>query len=107
MLTTSPVSRILGASATRLKAGLSTPAVQETASFIVHVVEGTGHSVIGGVRLDWKKGDTFCIPSWNEFVHTADDGEDVYLYHVDEKPMLKSLGFYRSAGEDTEGIVSD
>ncbi|KAK4499901.1 hypothetical protein PRZ48_008087 [Zasmidium cellare] len=101
------ISRILGANATRLKAGLSTPAVQETASSIVHVVEGTGQSTIGSVRLDWKKGDTFCIPSWNEFVHTADADEDVYLYHVDEKPMLKSLGFYRNASQDSEELVSD
>ena len=102
------MSRTLGGSAERLNAGCSSPVVQETASSVYHVVEGSGHSEIDGKRIEWKKGDTFCIPAWNKYQHFASSsGGTVYLYRFDDKPMLNALGFYRTAGEDTEKYVSD
>ncbi|OCT54121.1 hypothetical protein CLCR_00185 [Cladophialophora carrionii] len=103
------VSRILGGSAERLNPGATSPAVRETASSVYHVVSGSGHSVINGQRIPWKQGDTFCIPAWNEYQHTAADGlsEPVYLYRFHDKPMLKALGFYRVEGVDVETLVSD
>lgn len=101
------MSRILGGSAERLSAGKYAPKIQETSSAVYHVVEGSGCSVIGGETKSWKKGDTFCIPAWYEYQHFADEGETVYLYRFDDKPMLKALGFYRVAGIDTETLVSD
>lgn len=68
---------------------------------------GKGHSDINGQRIQWKQGDTFCIPTWNKYQHTADDGEAVYLYRFHDKPMLTALGFYRVEGCDIEGLVSD
>jgi gentisate 1,2-dioxygenase len=62
--------------------------------------------MIGGEKLTWKKGDTFCIPSWYEFVHHANADEPVYLYNAHDKPMLRSLGFYIKAGTDAESLVS-
>jgi gentisate 1,2-dioxygenase len=59
------------------------------------------------MKLMWKKGDTFCIPAWHEYQHTAETGKTVYLYRFDDKPMLKALGFYRVEGIDTETLVSD
>ncbi|CAG9988600.1 unnamed protein product [Clonostachys byssicola] len=101
------VSKILGGSAERLNAGARSPAIRETASSVYHVVEGKGKSVIAGRTLEWKKGDTFCIPAWHEYVHHAYEGETVYLYRFDDKPMLRSLGFLRSEGVDVESLVSD
>jgi gentisate 1,2-dioxygenase len=81
--------------------------MQETSSSVYHVIEGRGHSVIGEETIKWKKSDTFCIPAWYKYQHFADGDETVYLYRFDDMPMLKSLGFYRAAGMDTESLVSD
>ena len=100
------VSKTLGACAERLSAGKSSPAVQETASSVYHVISGTGHSTIGDERVHWKQGDTFCVPTWNKYQHFADDKEAVYLYRFHDKPMLKALGFYRVAGQNPESLIS-
>ncbi|KKY18081.1 putative gentisatedioxygenase [Phaeomoniella chlamydospora] len=101
------VSKTLGGSAERLNAGRSSPAVQETASSVYHVVKGSGYTEINGEKFKWKANDTFCIPAWNKYQHFADPGQTVYLYRFDDKPMLKALGFYRVAGEDIEKYVSE
>jgi gentisate 1,2-dioxygenase len=98
----------LGGSAARLNAGCASPSVQETASSVYHVVEGSGYSIIAERKYSWKKGDTFCIPAWHSYEHFADEGDQTaYLYRFDDKPMLRSLGFYRSADMDVEGLVSN
>ena len=80
--------------------------MQETASSVYHVISGTGYTDIDSKKFEWKQGDTFCVPTWNKYQHHADKGETVYLYRFDDKPQLKSLGFYRVAGADTESYVS-
>lgn len=101
------MSRILGGAAERLNAGSTSPAVRETASSVYHVVQGHGYSDINGQCIHWKQGDTFCIPAWNKYQHTAEGQEVVYLYRFHDKPMLTSLGFYRVEGCDVESLVSD
>ena len=103
----STVSRTLGGSAERLAKSSSSPMRQETASSVYHIIEGSGHSVIDGKTFDWKRGDTFCVPSWCKYQHFADDAETVYLYRFDDKPMIEALGFYRQAGVDVEKYVSE
>ncbi len=100
------VSKTLGGLAERLNAGKSSPAIQETASSVYHVIEGHGYSIIGGKKFEWKKGDTFCVPAWYEYQHFADTAEAVYLYRFDDKPMLKALGFYRTSSDDIEGLAT-
>lgn len=107
LLTILTVSRIIGASASRLTAGKSSPSLQETASSIWHVVEGSGHSIVDGKELSWKKGDTFCIPAWYEYSHHANEGETLYLFSSHDKPMLRALGFYRTSADDVEAIVCE
>ncbi|KAK1996671.1 gentisate 1,2-dioxygenase [Colletotrichum falcatum] len=104
----SEVSKVLGGCAVRLNPGSQSPQIQETASSVYHVFEGSGRTRIGQETFAWKKGDTFCIPSWYPFQHTADEGLEapVYLYRFDDSPMLKSLGFYRTADMDVETLVS-
>ena len=72
-----------------------------------HVVSGKGHSVIDGQRFDWKEGDTFCVPAWSRYQHTADASQTVYLYRFHDRPMLEALGFYRVDGVDVETLASD
>lgn len=106
-LTYMSVSLTIGGSAERLNAGTASPMVQETASSVYHVVTGKGYTEINGERMVWKQGDTFCVPAWAQYWHTAEGSETVYLYRFHDKPMLKALGFYRVQGQDTESIVSN
>ncbi|RAQ78435.1 gentisate 1, partial [Aspergillus flavus] len=69
------VSRVLGGCAERLDAATSSPRRQDTLSAVYHVITGEGHSEVGGQTLEWKAGDTFCIPSWYPYQHFADAGE--------------------------------
>ncbi|CAK7206129.1 hypothetical protein SEUCBS139899_008913 [Sporothrix eucalyptigena] len=102
----SEISRIIGASAERLDPEAQSPLVQETASCVYHVIQGSGYTAINEVNLKWKAGDTFCVPAWHKYQHFA-DGSKVYLYRFDDKPMLTALGFYRQATDDIESLVSD
>ncbi len=100
------VSKTLGGSAERVDAGTSSPAIRETASSVYHIIEGSGYTEISdNNKIEWKKGDTFCIPSWHKYQHFADSRETVYLYRCHDKPMLNALGFYRKEGD--EFVVSD
>ena len=101
------VSKTLGGSAERLNASTTSPERQETASSVYHIIEGSGHSVIDGKKIEWKRGDTICVPAWCKYQHSAEGSDEtVYLYRFDDKPMLEALGFYREAGVDTEKYVS-
>ena len=101
------VSRALGPSAERLNPGCSSPAIRETSSNIYHVVSGKGHSIINEKAYFWTEGDTFCIPTWYKYQHSADKNSMVYLYRCDDQPMIKALGFYRAEGMDVESLVSE
>ena len=101
------VSRIIGGSAERLGKSSTSPLIRETSSSVYHIIQGSGSTTINGNSYSWKKGDTFCIPAWHQYQHTADESQQVYLYRFDDKPMLKALGFYRVEGIDTETLVSD
>jgi len=96
----------LGGAAERLYAGRSSPVVRETASSVYHIISGSGYTDIDGTHFDWKEGDTFCIPSWQRYQHHAARDRTVYLYRFDDKPMLESLGFYRTEDTDVESLVS-
>jgi len=84
------ISTVLGASAERV-IGL-TPTRQETSSSVYHVIEGEGEAVIDGKVLDVTQGDTFCVPSWKMYRFEG----NMYLFRLDDNPMLKKLGFYRN-----------
>ena len=87
------ISRVIGASAERLAAGTSAPQRRETAGIVYHVFEGSGSTTIGDTTLRWKRGDTFCIPSWSPYRHKA--GPDSYLFRFDDRPVLEAIGAYR------------
>ena len=88
-----PISRVIGAAAERVAAGASSPERRETAGIVYHVFEGNGTTQAGDVTLRWTRGDTFCIPSWSPYRHTA--GDDAYLFRFDDRPVLEAIGAYR------------
>jgi gentisate 1,2-dioxygenase len=88
-----PISRVIGAAAERVVGGGSSPTRRETAGVVYHVYKGRGFTIAGETRLDWEKGDTFCIPSWTPYRHEA--AKDTYLFRYDDRPVLEALGAYR------------
>ncbi|KAI1840753.1 hypothetical protein JX265_012962 [Neoarthrinium moseri] len=100
------VSKTLGGAAERINPGSNSPKVQETTSSVYHVVSGTGFSLLNGKKIEWEQSDTFCVPAWTEYQHFSSGPETVYLYRVDDKPMIAALGFYRQSDDDVEDLVS-
>jgi gentisate 1,2-dioxygenase len=89
-----PVSRVIGAAAERLAKDTSSPVRRETAGVIYHVFKGAGTTTAGSAKLEWKKGDTFCIPSWMPYRHEA--SAKTFLFRYDDRPVLEAIGAYRA-----------
>jgi gentisate 1,2-dioxygenase len=95
-LTGGPTLPTIGAHAQLIQPGEHTRAVRDTASRVYHVVEGRGSSIVGGMRLDWERGDTFCVPTWawREHVVASSTGPAV-LFSFDDVPIQKPFSLYR------------
>jgi gentisate 1,2-dioxygenase len=95
-LTGGPTLPTIAAHAQLIRPGEHTRAVRDTASHIYHVLEGRGSSVIGGVRLDWEQGDTFCAPTWMWREHSvSSEDEPAALFSFDDAPVQQPFGLYR------------
>lgn len=96
-LTGGPTLPTIDAHAQLLRPGEHTRAVRDTASRIYHVLDGRGFSTIGGKRLEWQKGDTFCAPTWAWREHAVASGDGpAYLFSFDDAPIQKPFSLYRS-----------
>lgn len=93
------ISRIIGAHAERINAGTSSPARRETSSFVYHVYEGRGYSLIGEgenqKKLQWREHDTFAVPHWSVVKHFVDEGADAYLFSFSDQPLMQGLAQFR------------
>lgn len=58
------------------------------------VFEGEGFTVIEGERMEWHKGDLFCVSPWTWHHHESTASEDTILFSIDDWPGMKKLGFY-------------
>jgi gentisate 1,2-dioxygenase len=95
-LTGGPTLPTIAAHAQLVSPGEHTRAVRDSASRIYHVLEGRGSSIIGGVRMDWEKGDTFCAPTWTWREHVVDAGRGAaVLFSFDDAPIQQPFGLYR------------
>jgi len=83
----------LGCEMHRLVAGRRTPPRRRVGSSVFVVFGGAGHSVIGGERFDWQRGDVFVVPSWAAVEHEAAEPAD--LFAVTDRPVLEALHLYR------------
>ena len=63
------VSVRIGAQCERVRAGKKSTTNRENASSVYHVIDGTGRTVIGEKTIEWVKGDTFSVPSWEPYHH--------------------------------------
>ena len=60
-----------------------------------HAVEGAGHSVVGGQRLDWEDKDVFTVPTWTFYEHVNGGDRPAFLFSFSDAPVMKVLGLYR------------
>lgn len=101
----------MGAAMQMLRPGEATKAHRHTGNIIYNVAKGSGHSIIGGKRFDWKENDIFCVPAWMWHEHAnASASEDACLFQFNDLPVMKKLGFYKEqALVDNDGhqIVAD
>ena len=98
------LSQTLSAQAERITARTSSPEMQETVSFIYHVVDGEGYSTILSPNMDqprkitWSSKDTFAVPAWSRISHTCTMSEgDTFLVAINDRPVVESLGLLRNA----------
>lgn len=96
-----PLSSIIGGQAEKVDVGASSPVRQETSSFVFHVYEGQGHTIItedngNETVIEWESNDTFCIPSWRLFKHVNEGKDPAYLFSFSDTPLLKNLSLNRA-----------
>ena len=91
-----PIMPTIGANAQMVRPGEHTQAHRHTMDVVYQVVEGSGYSIINGVRFDWEPRDIFVVPSWalHEHVNTS-RSEPAFLFSYNNQPVHKSLGLYR------------
>ncbi|GAB6258257.1 cupin domain-containing protein [Peribacillus sp. NPDC055009] len=77
----------MGAWMQKLPKGFHTKAHRHTHSTIYQVHQGSGYTVINGVRFDWSKGDYFVVPNWAWHEHVAE--ADSYLFSVNDLPIME------------------
>ena len=71
----------------------SRSARRKTGSSVYVVFQGSGRSVINGVRFEWGPGDIFVTPSWASVDHEAFEKAD--LFAISDRPVLQVLYLYR------------
>lgn len=77
----------------KLPKGFHSKAHRHTSSTIYQVHQGSGYTVIDGVRFDWSKGDYFVVPNWAWHEHVAQ--EDSYLFSASDLPIMEKFGLQR------------
>jgi gentisate 1,2-dioxygenase len=85
-----------------IEAGHTTAVAQETCSFIYHVYEGEGQTIVKTprgteTRIDWVGKDTFTVPAWSELQHINKGSAAAYLFAINDRPLIESLGLGRKA----------
>jgi gentisate 1,2-dioxygenase len=99
-LTGAPAVSTFACEIHRLYPGARTATRRKTGSSVYVVFQGSGYSVINGVRFEWGPGDIFVTPSWASVDHEA--GEQADLFAISDRPVLQALYLYREE-ELTEG----
>ena len=78
-----------------LRPGEKTRARRRVCCTNYHVVEGAGHSLVGGQRLDWADKDVFTVPTWTFCEHVNSGDRPAFLFSFSDVPVMKALGLYR------------
>ncbi len=76
-----------------LPRGFRGESARVTDGTIVHVVEGSGRSVIADQSFQWNAKDIFVVPSWAPCRHESDT--DAVLFSFSDRPVQQALGLWR------------
>jgi gentisate 1,2-dioxygenase len=60
-----------------------------------HVVEGNGHSLVAGHRLDWEDKDVFTVPIWTFSEHVNDGDRPAFVFSFSDAPVMQALHLFR------------
>jgi gentisate 1,2-dioxygenase len=100
-----PVYKTMTFLAQMLRPGERTLPVQQNASQICTVLEGSGTSVVGGKTFHWSKFDSICIPGGEWYEHAnSGKGDAIWMIATDE-PALTALGLQVKRGRAPSGDV--
>ena len=78
-----------------LQPGAHTKAHRHVSCTNYHVIEGTGHSIVDGQRLDWTDRDVFTVPTWTFHEHVNTGDRPAFLFSFTDAPVMKALDLYR------------
>ena len=78
-----------------LRPGERTRAHRHVCCANYHVIEGSGHSIVGDRRLDWEDKDVFTVPTWTFHEHVNDGDRPAFLFSFTDAPVMKALELYR------------
>lgn len=97
-LTGGPTFHTLSCEIQMLRPGEHTKSHRHTSSAIYHVFKGSGFTVAGDTRHDWKEGDTFTVPFWQWHHHGNVSHAESILFVMNDRPVMDAFGFYREEG---------
>lgn len=91
-----PVMKSFACQIQMLRPGVWTQAHRHTGSSVYLAFEGSGETIVDGVRFAWSRGDMFTVPSWRTHEHhNLDDGGRAILFSVTDAPLLKAMDKFR------------
>jgi len=91
-----PVLPTMACRIQRLVPGFSGVPRRHTAGTILHVVRGSGTTVVNGTSFDWAEHDILAIPSWATYEHrNGSRTEDAVLFSYTNEPVVRAVGMYR------------
>ena len=94
-LTGGPAMGTIACHLQMLRPGEQTRARRHVGCTNYHVIEGSGHSLVGGRRLDWEDKDVFTVPTWTFHEHVNDGHGPAFLFSFTDAPVMKALDLYR------------
>jgi gentisate 1,2-dioxygenase len=100
-----PVMKTMDAHMIMLRGGEVTHDHRQTNGQVFCCLEGSGVTVVGTERLEWKKNDIFVVPSWAWHHHENKGSEDAILYCASDAPLLKHVGLYVEERKGKDGKV--
>jgi gentisate 1,2-dioxygenase len=100
-----PVYKTMTFAAQMLRPGERTLPVQQNASQICTILEGSGTSIVGGKTFHWKKFDSFCVPGGDWYEHSNDGPTDAIWMIATDEPALTALGLQIKRGKTSDGEI--
>lgn len=95
----------LGLQIARLSEGAHSQPYRKTGSSVFVILNGSGNSVINGIRFDWGRGDIFVAPSWATLEHEAIEKSEIFS--INDTPVLRALELFREEHVDQRQEVTE